>query len=31
VRLHQGTIKATNAVDGGLIVEIRLPIDSGTS
>jgi two-component system, OmpR family, sensor histidine kinase CpxA len=26
VRLHQGTIKATNAEDGGLIVEIRLPI-----
>ena len=31
VRLHQGTIKAANAVDGGLIVEIRLPIDSGAS
>ena len=30
VRLHQGTIKASNAEDGGLIVEIRLPIDSGS-
>ncbi len=30
VRLHQGTIKAANAVDGGLIVEIRMPIN-GTS
>ena len=30
VRLHQGTIKAANAVDGGLIVEIKLPIDSGS-
>jgi signal transduction histidine kinase len=28
VRLHQGTIKAANADDGGLIVEIRLPIRS---
>jgi two-component system sensor histidine kinase CpxA len=27
VRLHQGTIEATNAEGGGLIVEIRLPID----
>ena len=27
VRLHQGTIKAANATDGGLIVEIRLPTD----
>lgn len=27
VRLHQGTIKASNAKDGGLMVEIRLPID----
>lgn len=26
VRLHGGTIKATNAPDGGLIVEMRLPI-----
>jgi two-component system sensor histidine kinase CpxA len=26
VRLHHGTIKALNAADGGLIVEIRLPI-----
>jgi signal transduction histidine kinase len=31
VRLHGGTIKASNALDGGLIVEIRLPIDSGAS
>ena len=31
VHLHQGTIKASNASDGGLIVEIRLPIDSGAS
>lgn len=29
VRLHQGTINAANAEDGGLIVEIRLPINSG--
>lgn len=29
VRLHQGTIKAANCNDGGLIVEIRLPIDEG--
>lgn len=27
VRLHQGTIKAANSEDGGLVVEIRLPID----
>jgi K+-sensing histidine kinase KdpD len=27
VRLHHGTINASNATDGGLIVEIRLPID----
>jgi signal transduction histidine kinase len=26
VRLHGGTIKAANAVDGGLIVEMKLPI-----
>ena len=26
VHLHHGTIKAENAIDGGLIVEIRLPI-----
>jgi signal transduction histidine kinase len=26
VRLHQGTIKAANAADGGLLVEIRLPL-----
>jgi two-component system sensor histidine kinase CpxA len=26
VHLHAGTIKATNAPDGGLIVEIRLPV-----
>lgn len=30
VHLHQGTIKASNAVDGGLIVEIRLPIDDAS-
>lgn len=28
VHLHHGTIKASNASDGGLIVEIRLPIVS---
>jgi two-component system sensor histidine kinase CpxA len=28
VRLHQGTIKAVNAENGGLVVEIRLPIVS---
>ena len=28
VHLHHGTIKASNASDGGLIVEIRLPIKS---
>jgi len=27
VRLHRGTVNASNASDGGLIVEIRLPID----
>ena len=27
VRLHRGTIKASNASDGGLVVEIRLPIE----
>lgn len=26
VHLHHGTIEASNAIDGGLIVEIRLPI-----
>ncbi len=26
VRFHQGTIKATNAPEGGLLVEVRLPI-----
>jgi len=26
VRLHHGMIKASNAKDGGLIVEIRLPL-----
>src|SRR5437870_2920300 len=26
VRLHRGTIKAANATEGGLIVEIRLPL-----
>lgn len=30
VRLHQGTIKASNAKDGGLMVEIRLPIDNAS-
>ncbi len=28
VRIHGGTIKATNAPDGGLIVEIKLPLSS---
>src|SRR5205085_5320335 len=28
VRLHSGTIKAANAPDGGLVVEIRLPMKS---
>jgi two-component system sensor histidine kinase CpxA len=28
VRLHHGTIKASNAKDGGLVVEIRLPVES---
>lgn len=28
VRLHGGEIKATNAPDGGLIVEMRLPLKS---
>ena len=27
VRLHHGTIKAANAEEGGLVVEIRLPIE----
>ena len=27
VRLHHGTIKASNAEDGGLVVEIRLPLE----
>ena len=27
VRLHGGTVDARNATDGGLIIEIRLPID----
>jgi signal transduction histidine kinase len=26
VRLHRGTVAALNAVDGGLIVTIRLPL-----
>jgi two-component system sensor histidine kinase CpxA len=30
VRLHQGTIKAANSDEGGLIVEIRLPIDKAS-
>jgi len=29
VKLHGGSIRATNASSGGLIVEIRLPISSG--
>jgi signal transduction histidine kinase len=28
MRLHEGTIKAANAPDGGLIVEMRLPVKS---
>ena len=28
VRLHHGTIRASNAPDGGLMVEIKLPIVS---
>ena len=28
VRLHQGTIEARNAVDGGLIVEVKLPVNN---
>jgi len=28
VRLHHGTIKASNAENGGLVVEIRLPLES---
>jgi len=27
VRLHGGSIKAANASDGGLVVELRLPIE----
>ncbi len=27
VRLHGGTVEARNAADGGLIIEIRLPVD----
>jgi len=27
IRLHGGTVQATNAPDGGLIVEITLPVD----
>jgi len=30
VRLHHGTIKASNAKDGGLVVEIRLPVRQGS-
>lgn len=30
VRRHDGTIRAYNAPDGGLVVEITLPITSGT-
>jgi len=28
VRLHHGSIKASNAEDGGLVVEIKLPVES---
>jgi two-component system sensor histidine kinase CpxA len=28
VRLHGGTVRATNRPEGGLMVEIRLPLDS---
>jgi len=31
VRLHGGTVRATNAQDGGLILEIELPTESGLS
>ncbi len=31
VRLHGGTVEARNAADGGLIVEIRLPLDGEAS
>lgn len=31
LRLHEGDIKATNASDGGLIVEMRLPAQDSTS
>ena len=31
VRLHRGTIKAANAEDGGLVVEIRLPASQSDS
>jgi signal transduction histidine kinase len=31
VRLHGGTIEAANAPDGGLLVTIRLPINSSTN
>lgn len=28
VRLHGGTVRATNRIEGGLMVEIRLPLDA---
>lgn len=30
IRLHHGTIKAGNAADNGLIIEIFLPLDSSS-
>jgi signal transduction histidine kinase len=29
VRLHSGTVNARNATDGGLLIEIRLPVTAG--
>ncbi len=29
VRVHGGSVRALNAADGGLVVEIRLPSDGG--
>jgi two-component system sensor histidine kinase CpxA len=31
VRLHSGTVKARNAADGGLLIEIRLPVSGVNS
>jgi two-component system sensor histidine kinase CpxA len=31
VKLHGGSIRATNAPTGGLILELRLPISAGTA